>query len=72
MKPHRTDAISLVFGLLFSVVALLALTDALVLSGALLRWSGAGVLVLVGVILLATARGGDRNDESPPETHDIS
>ena len=55
MERHRLDVLSLIFGLIFTAVAVLGLTDVLTLTFADLRWLGPAVLVVVGVALLFTA-----------------
>ena len=60
MKPHRFDPMSFVFGLLFLSVTMMAVTGTFGLDGNTLTWIGAGVLLFIGVLMLAGSRDGDR------------
>ena len=62
MRTHRFDPLSFVFGALFVALAVLALTDAVVLGVQDLRWIGPGLLVVIGLVLLATAGRGDKRE----------
>lgn len=62
MRTHRFDPLSFVFGAVFVALAVLALTDAVVLGVQDLRWIGPGVLVVIGLVLLATAGRGDKRE----------
>jgi hypothetical protein len=58
MKRHRFDALSFTFG-----VAFIALAGGLSMAGVeveagLLRWFGAGLLLLFGLAMLVTSRSG--------------
>lgn len=58
MKAHRTDTSSLVFGLLFLVVAfwwLLAQFTGFELSLGLIGWLAAALLIVAGALGIATA-----------------
>jgi hypothetical protein len=55
MKRHNFDPLSFAFGLAFAVVSL-ALSVGGFHFGAPLRWVGAGFLLLLGILLLATSR----------------
>jgi hypothetical protein len=67
MKTHRTDVVSLVFGLLFVTVALLFTAQSLFsVEVPDVRWFLAGGGVLIGLTILVTAlvpnRGSHKND----------
>jgi|AntRauTorcE11898_2_1112593.scaffolds.fasta_scaffold56162_1 cytochrome c-type biogenesis protein CcmH/NrfF len=64
MERHPLDPISLTAGLVFAAAGLLALTDALQLGMEDLRWIGPALLVLFGVVLVATSAS-RRRDEAP-------
>lgn len=66
MERHPLDPISLTAGLVFTAAGLLALTDALQLGMEDLRWIGPALLVLFGVVLVATSAS-RRRDETPSE-----
>jgi hypothetical protein len=56
MKPHRTDVVSLVFGLVFLAAAGLWLTSRYVrLDASALGWAVVVVLVVLGVVGIAAA-----------------
>ena len=64
MERHPLDLLSLTAGAIFVLTALIALTGVITLTAADLRWIGPGLLVLFGVVLVATsvttrARDGD-------------
>ncbi|WP_018347846.1 hypothetical protein [Longispora albida] len=71
MKPHRTDAISLVFGLLFSgVAAWWWLSQVIELSPAVAGWCAAIALMVLGVIGIVTALTTSRRQPLPvPQDH---
>ena len=60
MKPHRFDPLSFVFGLMFLSVTTMATTGTLNFDASVLTWIGAGVLLLIGVLMLAGSRDPDR------------
>ena len=65
MERHPLDVVSLTAGLVFTLAALVALTGAVILGVEDLRWIGPGLLVLFGVVLVATSvsgRGDGRDD----------
>ncbi len=55
MERHPLDLISLTAGLVFSAAGFIALTDLLRLSVEDLRWIGPTLLILFGVVLVATS-----------------
>ena len=58
MERHPLDVVSLTAGLVFTLAALIALTGAVTLGVEDLRWIGPGLLVLFGVVLVATSVSG--------------
>ncbi|MGX6602756.1 hypothetical protein ACWKSP_11540 [Micromonosporaceae bacterium Da 78-11] len=62
MRPHRTDGVSLSFGLIFLAVALWwAVSEVMTVHLPALGWIIAGGLIMFGVIgLLGAIRGGRR------------
>jgi hypothetical protein len=67
MKPHRMDAVSLTFGLLFLViVAWWALSEVITVHLPALGWTVAGGLILFGVIGLLGAISSGRRVQSAP------
>lgn len=65
MERHPLDLISLTAGLIFTATAALGLTGAISLGLDDLRWIGPAVLVLFGVVLVATSVS--RRDERTVE-----
>jgi hypothetical protein len=63
MRPHRTDGVSLSFGLIFLAVALWwAVSQVMTVHLPALGWVVAGGLIMFGVIgLLGAIRGGRRD-----------
>ena len=55
MQRHPLDLVSLTAGLVFTAVAIIGLSGTLSLSVQDLRWIGPGLLVLFGVVLVATS-----------------
>ncbi len=55
MERHPLDLVSLTAGLVFTLAALITLTGAVSLGVDDLRWIGPGLLVLFGVVLVATS-----------------
>ena len=55
MQRHPLDLLSLLFGLVFTAVAVIGLTDLLTLTVIDVRWIGPGLLVAFGVTLVLTA-----------------
>ena len=68
MKPHRTDGVSLTFGVLFLLVAVWwALSAVVTLHLPALGWTVAGGLILFGVIgLLGAISSGRRDTQAVP------
>ena len=52
MERHRTDTVSLIFGLLFTAGGIVGLTSAIELSSADVRWIAPSLLVVIGVLLV--------------------
>lgn len=63
MRPHRLDWLSLVFGLLFVLIAIAALADALLLNVTDLRWIVPSLFVALGVALVISSIRRDQQDE---------
>jgi hypothetical protein len=68
MKPHRTDGVSLSFGLIFLLIALWwAVSRVVTLHLPALGWLVAGALILFGVVgLLGAIRSGRRTEVETP------
>jgi hypothetical protein len=68
MKPHRTDGVSLSFGLIFLAVALWwAVAQVVTVRLPALGWLAAGALILFGVVgLLSAIRSGRRAEVEAP------
>jgi hypothetical protein len=67
MKPHRMDAVSLTFGLLFLVIAAWwAASQVITVHLPALGWTVAGGLILFGVIGLLGAISSGRRDQPAP------
>jgi hypothetical protein len=68
MKPHRTDGISLSFGLLFVLIAIWwAITQVVNVHLPAVGWLVAGALILFGAIgLLGAIRSGRRAEVPAP------
>jgi hypothetical protein len=68
MKPHRTDGVSLSFGVIFLLVALWwAISRVVNIHLPAVSWLVAGALILFGVIgLLGAIRSGRRPAEREP------
>ena len=62
MERHDLDVLSLLAGMLFVAIALVGLTDAVMLDAADLRWLGPLAIVGFGIVLVATAGGGKRSE----------
>ncbi|GIF12360.1 hypothetical protein [Actinoplanes teichomyceticus] len=67
MKPHRTDAVSLTFGLLFLLIVVWwGLSAVVTLHLPALGWTVAGGLILFGVVgLLGAITSGRREQPAP-------
>ena len=68
MERHRLDVVSLIAGVVLCGIALVALTDAWVVTIADLRWIGPLALVALGVALVAA--GGGTGDDVRDDTAD--
>jgi hypothetical protein len=68
VKPHRFDPLSFAFGALFLGAAVMASTGTFDIGSRTLTWIGAGLLLLIGVLMLAGSRGG--NPRRLPSTDD--
>ena len=77
MKPHPTDLLSLVPGLVAVAVATIALTGGLTLDLLATEWLWPAVLVVLGVLVLASAgigrrpRAGDDPGERTVRTDEV-
>lgn len=65
MERHPLDPISLTAGLIFTIGAIVGLTGAITLGVTDLRWIGPTLLVLFGVVLVASSV--TRRDDEPAE-----
>ena len=64
MKRHAFDPLSFTFGIAFILLAGGLSLAGIELEGGLLRWFGAGLLLLLGISILLTSRSGtQRPDE---------
>ncbi len=70
MERHPLDPVSLTAGLIFAIAAVVGLTGAITLGITDLRWIGPALLVLFGVVLVATSVSGRRDEpaEEPAVT----
>jgi hypothetical protein len=68
MKPHRTDGVSLSFGLIFLTVAMWwAIAQVTAIKLPALGWLAAGALILFGVVgVLSAIRSGRRAEVTAP------
>lgn len=67
MKTHRTDGLSLTFGLIFvGIVAWWLLVQVVNVSVPNLGWVVAGTLIVLGLLGLVGALRGGRETEAPP------
>jgi hypothetical protein len=68
MKPHRTDGVSLSFGLIFLAVAMWwAIAQVTAIRLPALGWLAAGALILFGVVgVLSAIRSGRRTEVTTP------
>jgi hypothetical protein len=65
MERHHLDVLALFSGVVFVAVAVVGLTDTLVLSVADLRWLGPLAIVAFGVVLVVTSAGGRSRGSEP-------
>ncbi len=73
MERHPLDLVSLTAGAVFTLIALVTLTRAVTITVADLRWIGPALLVLFGVVLVASSvsrRGEAEERETPQLSHD--
>ncbi|MEX0868706.1 MAG: hypothetical protein WD011_03450 [Nitriliruptoraceae bacterium] len=69
MRTHRLDVLSLVFGLLFVLIAIAALADAVFLSVTDLRWVLPTLFVALGLALVVSSM---RRDTAPGTTDEAA
>lgn len=69
MERHPLDLVSLTAGLIFTAAAAIGLSGALTLTLGDLRWIGPVLLVVFGIVLVATSvsRRGDGQTSNPTE-----
>lgn len=76
MRPHRFDAVSLVFGVIFGAAGLVVLRDEPRLWAMDWSWLWPAVLLVAGLLVLASIRSDQRHDrhetaavppDEPPE-----
>jgi hypothetical protein len=74
MKPHRTDGVSLGFGMIFLLIAgWWALSRVVTLTLPAVGWLVAGALILFGVVgLLGALRSGRRPVEAAPVQAEVT
>lgn len=70
MKTHPTDLVSLVTGLLFTAIAIVAIAGGLTVDVLSAEWVWPSALVLLGLLVLATAGLGRRGDTDATTDHD--
>lgn len=71
MKPHRTDLVSFVPGVVFVAVALAALFGGLRLDALATEWFWPVSLVVIGIVVLVTSsRSGSYPVERSPDDAD--
>ena len=58
MKRHRFDALSFIFGVAFIALAGGLSMTGIELEAGMLRWFGAGLLLVFGLAMLITSRSG--------------
>jgi hypothetical protein len=56
MKKHPFDALSFIFGITFVLFAGALSFEGIDLGAGLLRWIGAAILLVVGIVMLFTSR----------------
>jgi hypothetical protein len=67
MRTHPFDAVSFVFGVIFTAVAAIALTGVATITLLDLRWLGPAALVLIGVVLVVSAARSDNGSRPRDE-----
>lgn len=67
---RRSDPLALVAGLVFIAIAAIGLTDRIQLSINDVRWIAPILLVLFGILLLATAANGSRRSDAGGDPDD--
>jgi hypothetical protein len=67
MERHDLDVLSLFSGIVFVLVAVVGLTDVIVISATDLRWLGPLAIVAFGIVLVITSTGGRRRDTRPED-----
>ena len=72
MERHPLDLVSLTAGLIFTAAAVVGLTGLITLGIDDLRWIGPALLVVFGVVLVATSvsKRDDRTVEAPAQQAD--
>lgn len=60
MKPHRFDPLSFTFGLVFAALSILLTFPRFDFDAFGFSWVAAGVLLLIGIAMIATSRSRDR------------
>lgn len=60
MKPHRFDPLSFTFGLVFAALTVLLAFPHINFDVFGFSWVAAGVLLVVGIAMIATSRSRDR------------
>ena len=68
MQRHTIDALALFAGLVFTMIAVLSLTDAVTISLVDLRWIGPALLVGFGVALVVSTATGTRRRSDDTES----
>jgi drug/metabolite transporter superfamily protein YnfA len=71
MRTHPFDAVSFVFGAIFTAVAVVVLSNVATITLLDLRWIGPAALVLIGVVLVVTAARRDDRTTVEPSDRDV-
>ena len=72
MKPHRTDGVSLTFGLIFLGIVIVWLFNQAIDVNLNAGWIVAGGLILFGLLGLLGALRSDRSASKAPTSGDLS